>query len=82
MLKVNSLANFLLVFAVKVVKQTGSVVAGLITLAVVEDTPAARVCTASPGVHCQRTVTAVPATRKCVAFLVADTIVGFAVTVC
>lgn len=48
--KVNSLANFLLAFAVKVVVQTVDVVAALITLAVVEDTPA--VFTTGPGVHC------------------------------
>ena len=50
--KVNSLANFLLVFAVKVVIQTVRIVAGLITLTVIEDTPTARVCTTSPGVRC------------------------------
>ncbi len=52
MIKVNSLANFLFVSAVKVVKQTVIVVARLITLAVVENTPAPRVFTTSPGVHC------------------------------
>jgi len=77
---VNSLANFLLLFAVKVVVQTVDVVAGLITLAVVEDLPA--FFTASPGVHGERTITAVPATKERVAFLVANTVVGFALTVC
>lgn len=74
------IANFLLVLAVKVVIETFNVVAGLITLAVVEDTPA--VCTTSPGVHCERAVATVPAAKECVAFLVANPIVGFAMAVC
>lgn len=76
------IANFLLVSAVKIIIQTFSVVARLITLAVVEDTPAARVGTTSPGVRRKRTITAVPATSECVTFLVTNTIIGFAVTVC
>lgn len=76
----NSLANFLLGFAVKVVVQTLRVVAGVVTLAVIKRTIA--VCTAGPGIHCQGTVTTVPVTRQCVTFLVTLAIIGFAVAVC
>lgn len=76
----NSLANFLLGFAVKVVIQTLGIVAGVVTLAVVKGTIA--VCTAGPGIHCQRTVTTVPVTRQCVTFLVTHTIICFAMAVC
>lgn len=81
-MKVNSLADFLFVFAVKVVIQTVRIVAGLITLAVIEDTPAVRVCATSPRVGSQRTVASIPAARECVAFLITKTIIGFAMTVC
>lgn len=55
------LANFLFVLAVKVIKQALCIVAELITLAVVEEPPAARVCAVCPGVHSQRAVTSIPA---------------------
>lgn len=75
------LADFLLVLAVKVVVEAVGVVARLVTLAVVEDTPAARVGAARPRVHRQRAVAPVPAAGECVALLVADTVVGLAVAV-
>lgn len=75
----NSLANFLLGFAVKVVIETLGIVAGVITLAVIKGTPA--VCTAGPRIHRQGTVPTVPVTRQCVTFLVTHTIICFAVTV-
>lgn len=68
--------------AVEVVIQTVSIVAGLVAVAVVEVAPAARVWTISPGIHCQRTVAAVPVTGVRVTLLVTDAIVGFAFTVC
>lgn len=76
----NSLANFLLGFAVKVVVQTLGIVAGVVTLAVVKG--AIAVCTAGPGVHRQGAVAAVPVTRQCVTFLVTHTVVRFAMAVC
>lgn len=68
--------------AVKVVKKAVSVVAELIALAVVEETPAARVRTASPGVNPQRAVPSIPLACVGVAFFIADSIIGFALTVC
>lgn len=68
--------------AVKVVKKAVSVVAELIALAVVEETPAARVRTASPGVNPQRAVPSVPLARVGVTFFITDAIIGFALTVC
>lgn len=74
------IANFLLVFAVKVVIQTFNVVAGIITLAVIEGMPAA--CAVRPRFCCKGTIPTVQLTGQRVAFLVAYTIVGFAQTVC
>lgn len=68
--------------AVEVVKKAVSVVAELIALAVVEETPAARVRTASPGVNPQGAVPSIPLARVGVTFFITDTIIGFALTVC
>lgn len=77
---IHRVAQFFL-SAVIVVKEAVSVVAEFIALAVVEETPAARVWTASPGVHHQRAVPSVPLARVGVALFIADTVFGFALTV-
>lgn len=74
------LADFLFALAVKVIEQALCIVAELITLAVVEEPPAARVCAACPGVHSQRAVTSIPAAGERITFFVTHTIIGLAVT--
>lgn len=76
------IANFLLGSAVEVIIQTVSIVTGLITLAVVKSTPAVRICTVGPRIHCQRAVASIPAARKCVTLLITNAVIVFAVTVC
>lgn len=78
---VHWIAQFFL-SAVIVVKKAVSVVAEFIALAVVEETPAARVRTASPGVHHQRAVPSIPLARVGVTLFIADTVFGFALTIC
>lgn len=75
------IAHFFLGSAVEVVVETESVVTGLVALAVVKSSPAARVCTFGPGIHCQGAVAAVPVASKRVALLVADAVVDFAAAV-
>lgn len=75
------LADFLFVLAVKVIIQALCIVAKLITLAVVEEPPAARVCTACPRVHSKRTVTSIPAAGERITFFVTHTVIGLAVTI-
>lgn len=58
---IDGVADFLFVYAVEIIEQALCVIAKLVTLAVIEEPPASRVCTACPGVYSKRTVTSIPA---------------------
>lgn len=73
---IDGVADFLFVLAVEIIKQAVFMVTKLITLAVVEEPPAARVCTACPGVYSKRAVTSIPTAVQGVTFFVTHTVIG------